>query len=91
MGRDNEFRTYQRKEQAVVSKSIGGSLNQKAGAELRKHNFSFGFEDAKSLAQERLQRSVANKKDLYEQTKGSQQNNNNWIYEQLRKNRETNI
>ena len=73
MGRDNEFRSYKRKEQAVVSKSIGGALPANAGAQLRKHNFSFGFEDAKSLANERAQRSAATSKDLYEHTKTSHQ------------------
>ena len=55
MGRDNEFRTYKRVEQAVVSKSINGSVNQNAAALLRKHNFNFGFEDPKNVINERLQ------------------------------------
>ena len=71
MGRDNEFRSYKRKDEPVVSKSIGSSLHSNIGAQLRKHNFSFGFEDARSLANERVQRSAATKKDLYEHTKTS--------------------
>jgi len=48
MGRDNEFRTYKRQEQATVSKSVtDSSMYANAGATLRKHNFSFGFEDSK--------------------------------------------
>lgn len=54
MGRDNEFRTYKRAEQAVVSKSINGSVGGDAGAALRKHNFHFGFEDPKNVINERL-------------------------------------
>ena len=50
MGRDNEFRTYRRPQQAVLSKSVKDStaLYAEAGASLRKHNFKFGFEDPKN-------------------------------------------
>ena len=46
MGRDNEFRTYKRPEQAVLNSSVkeAMSLYADAGAKLRKQNFAFGFE-----------------------------------------------
>ena len=49
MGRDNEFRTYRRPEQATVNSTTKKALDLYAdpGASLRKHNFQFGFEDPK--------------------------------------------
>ena len=43
MGRDNEFRSYTRREMAIVGKNHSAYNNDMA-AVLRKHNFSFGFE-----------------------------------------------
>lgn len=49
MGRDNEFRTQRRSENANVSKSVQNAVQMysSAGANLRNANFAFGFEDNK--------------------------------------------
>ena len=93
MGRDNEFRTYKRPEQAVVSKSVQDamSLYAQAGASLRKHNFSFGFEDSKKQIDANANQAAVMKKSIYEYTKQSNESIGAWRKEQLAKNRASNI
>ena len=93
MGRSNEFRTYRRPEQATVSKSVQDAMHlyANAGSNLRKHNFSFGFEDNKGQIADQAIKSAAAKKNLYEYTKASQENVSQWRQDQLTKNRVSNI
>lgn len=59
---------------------------------LRKHNFKFGFQEEgqfDSFAQ--LNKTAAAKKSLYEYTKATSENNNEWRQQQLNRNRNSNI
>ena len=51
MGRDNEFRSYTRREMAIVGKNHSAYNNDMASV-LRKHNFSFGFDDRRSIVKD---------------------------------------
>ena len=66
-------------------------LYANAGASLRKHNFSFGFEDSKRQNDDKVNQQNAAQKSIYEQTQKSQENIGAWRKEQLTKNRTSNI
>lgn len=89
MGRDNEFRTYRRPEGAVVSKSVQDAMGfANSGANLRKHNFKFGFDAPSAI---NVETATAAERTLYEQTKIQQQDNSQWLIQQKMKNRQSNI
>ena len=73
MGRDNEFRNYQKPQAATVSQSQSGSLAASSGmgANLRKHNFKFGY-DSHESQKDLLEKSEQAKRAVYEYTKSSQ-------------------
>ena len=77
MGNDNSFKTYKRPYAAAFSKSVAATmsihLSEDHGANLRKHNFRFGFEDPHASSKDLALKSEAAKKSLYEYTKNSQQ------------------
>lgn len=77
MGNDNSFKTYKRPEAATISKSVADSIylhsNEETAANLRKHNFKFGFEDPHTSSKDLMLKSEAAKRSLYEYTKNSQQ------------------
>ena len=54
-------------------------------------NFEFGFEDNKRQRDEYALKSAAAKKNLYEYTKASQENVQQWRHDQITKNRVSNI
>ena len=93
MGRDNEFRTYRRFEAATVSKSTANAkgMGAQAGAELRQHNFKFGFDDPSALAKDQALKSEVAKQSLYDYTKSSQADISDWRKKQEIKNRVSNI
>ena len=60
-------------------------------ANLRKHNFKFGFEEGQFESEASMTRASAAKKSLYEYTKASNVDNFEWRKQQIVRNRNSNI
>ena len=65
MGRDNEFKSYTKRETSFASKNYS-AYNNDMGAVLRKHNFSFGFDDRRRLVKDMANETAQAAKNLYE-------------------------